>query len=383
MTAPPLATRRSSPPARGRLVLVFLCAVAFLDFVDTSIVNVALPSIQRDLHFSVQNLQWVVSGYIVTYGGFLLLGGRIADLLGRRRIAGGGHRRCSALASLAGGSRAERGDAGRRAPGPGARRRADVAGRAVDPHHQLQPGHRPGARRSARGAPSAGLASAVGVFLGGVLSAGPGWRWVFFVNLPVCARGPGRRVPADRRRPTRPSDESIGLDLRHAGRGPRHRRDAAADLHAWCGRPTTAGARRATIGELAGAAALLVAFVVNEARGARTRWCHCRSSGSRGWRAADAVQVIAMAGFYSMFFFVTLYMQNVLGFSPTRAGAAYVPVAVGWSRSPRSSAPGCSITRLGTPAADRGGRADRGRRGVLAVPHPRARLLSRPTCFPG
>src|ERR1700737_1976639 len=86
--APPepsfLATRR------GKLTLTFLCAVAFLDFADTSIVNVALPSIRHDLHFTIQNLQWVLSGYVLTYGGFLLLGGRAADLLGRRRILVGG-----------------------------------------------------------------------------------------------------------------------------------------------------------------------------------------------------------------------------------------------------------------------------------------------------
>src|SRR5579863_8407445 len=74
-----LATRH------GKLVLALLCAVGFLDFLDASIVNVALPSIARDLHFSVQNLQCVLSGYVVTYGGFLMLGGRFADLLGRRR----------------------------------------------------------------------------------------------------------------------------------------------------------------------------------------------------------------------------------------------------------------------------------------------------------
>ena len=79
-TRPFLATRR------GKLTLALLCAVAFLDFVDASIVNVALPSIRRDLHFSVQSLQWVPSGYLLTYGGFMLLGGRAADLLGRRRV---------------------------------------------------------------------------------------------------------------------------------------------------------------------------------------------------------------------------------------------------------------------------------------------------------
>src|SRR6185503_1019689 len=77
---PALATRR------GKQVLLLLLAVAMLDFVDASIVNVALPSIRSDLGFSIQNLQWVLSGYLLTYGGFMLLGGRAADLLGRRRL---------------------------------------------------------------------------------------------------------------------------------------------------------------------------------------------------------------------------------------------------------------------------------------------------------
>src|ERR1700748_2212958 len=83
----------ASPPAtsylstrRGKLTLLLLCFVAFLDFVDASIVNVALPSIRHDLHISVQNVQWVLSGYLLTYGGFMLLGGRAADLIGRRRV---------------------------------------------------------------------------------------------------------------------------------------------------------------------------------------------------------------------------------------------------------------------------------------------------------
>src|SRR5712664_2832428 len=75
-----LATRR------GKLTLILLCAVGFLDFVDASIVNIALPSIRQDLHFSPQGLEWVPSGYLLTYGGFMLLGGRAADLIGRRRV---------------------------------------------------------------------------------------------------------------------------------------------------------------------------------------------------------------------------------------------------------------------------------------------------------
>src|SRR5919109_2669411 len=95
-----LATRR------GKLMLAFLCLVGFLDFVDASIVNVALPSIRRDLHFSVGGLQWILSAYLLTYGGFMLLGGRAADLLGRRRILASGIV-VFALASLTGGGRHE------------------------------------------------------------------------------------------------------------------------------------------------------------------------------------------------------------------------------------------------------------------------------------
>ena len=91
-----LATRR------GRLTLTLLCLVAFLDFIDASIVNVALPSIRRDLGFSLEGLQWVPSGYLLTYGGFMLLGGRAGDLLGRRRVLLAGTALFS-LSSLAGG----------------------------------------------------------------------------------------------------------------------------------------------------------------------------------------------------------------------------------------------------------------------------------------
>src|SRR6516164_3884228 len=132
MTAPPLATFFLAT-RRGRLVLAFLLAVAFLDFLDASIVNIALPSIARDLHFSVQSLQWVLSGYIVTYGGFLLLGGRLADLIGRRRILVTGTA-LFGLASLAGGLAPNAGTLVGARLAQGVRRRADVAGRAVHPH---------------------------------------------------------------------------------------------------------------------------------------------------------------------------------------------------------------------------------------------------------
>ena len=131
-----LATRR------GKLLLLLLCAVQFLDVVDSSIMNVALPSIRRDLGFSAQDLQWVLSGYLVTYGGLLLLGGRAGDLLGRRRMLVAGTALFAAC-SLAGGLAVGRGHAGRRPARAGRRRGTDGAGRAVDPDHELQLRRRP------------------------------------------------------------------------------------------------------------------------------------------------------------------------------------------------------------------------------------------------
>src|ERR1700726_963685 len=180
--APPepsfLATRR------GKVTLTFLCAVAFLDFADTSIVNVALPSISHDLHFSIQNLQWVLSAYVLTYGGFLLLGGRAADLLGRRRILVGGTA-LFALSSVACGVAQSSGTlvAARLVQGVGAAMMSPAA------LSILTTSFNQGTERlKALGAwgAMAGAAPAVGVLAGGLLSGGPGWRWVFFVNPPIC-----------------------------------------------------------------------------------------------------------------------------------------------------------------------------------------------------
>src|SRR5436305_6507015 len=179
-TSPPsfLATRR------GKLTLALLAAIAFLDFVDASIVNVALPSIRHALHFSVQNLQWVLSGYLLTYGGFMLLGGRAADLLGRRRILVAGTS-LFALASLTGGLAGSEGMlvAARLVQGLGAAMMLPAALSTLTTTFNQGTD-----RLKALGAwgAMAGLASAVGVFLGGLLAGGPGWRWVFFVNPPIC-----------------------------------------------------------------------------------------------------------------------------------------------------------------------------------------------------
>src|ERR687887_81003 len=247
-----LATRR------GKLILALLCGVAFLDFVDASIVNVALPSIRTDLGFSVQNLQWVLSGYLLTYGGFMLLGGRAADLLGRRRVLLAGIL-VFALSSLTGGVAQDPAMlvAARLVQGIGAAMMVPAAlsiltttfSDGTDRHKAL----------GAWGG-IAGLASAVGVFLGGLLTEEASWRWLFWVNLPVSA--------------------------------------------------------------------LLLAFILNESRHANPL-APLSIFRINGLGAANAAQVMAIGAFYAMFFFLTLYMQNVLGFSQLQAGSAYLPATAG------------------------------------------------------
>jgi EmrB/QacA subfamily drug resistance transporter len=315
------------PPAsylanrRGRLTLLLLCAVQFLDVADSSIMNVALPSIRRDLGFSVESLQWVLSGYLVTYGGLLLLGGRAGDLLGRRRLLVAGTA-VFAACSLAGGLAVDAGMlvGARLGQGAGAALMAP-AGLSI-----LTTTFSSGDDRNRAlgvwGAVS-GLAAAAGVFLGGVLSQGPGWRWVLFVNLPVCAlilAGAYRLLPGGRAA-ARPA----GFDVPGAVLGTG---GMLLLVYALVRAPEQGWGNARTTGELATAGALLAAFIVAELR-RRDPLFPFSVFRVRGLAAANATQMIAFAAFVSVFFFLTLYMQNVLGYSPIRGGAAYLPVTAG------------------------------------------------------
>jgi EmrB/QacA subfamily drug resistance transporter len=314
-----LATRH------GKQTLALLLAVAFLDFVDASIVNVALPSIRSDLGFSIQNLQWVLSGYLLTYGGFMLLGGRAADLLGRRRLLVAGTA-LFGLSSLSAGLSTSEGVliGARMVQGLGAAMMLPAALSILTTTFT-----QPSDRHKALGAWGgiAGLASAAGVFLGGVLAGGPGWRWVFFVNLPVCLlvlRAAYRLVPADTARARLTGFDFPGALLVTAG--------MLLLVYTIVEAPDAGWGDARTIAGLAGAVAILSAFAVNELR-RRNPLFPFSILRIPGLAAADATQMIAMAGFYAMFFFITIYMQNVLGFSELGAGAAYLPttfsVAIG------------------------------------------------------
>ena len=334
VTVPPsfLATRR------GKLTLALLCAVAFLDFIDASIVNLALPSIRRDLHFSVQGLQWVLSGYLLTYGGFMLLGGRAGDLLGRRRVLVAGTA-LFGVSSLAGGF------AGSAGVLVGARLAQGVGAAMMLPAalSLLTTLFKEGSDRTTAlgvwGA-VAGLASAVGVFLGGVLTEGPGWRWVLFVNPPIAVLLLGAifwLITGERRRALLESFDIRGAVLATGG--------MLLLVYALVKAPDQGWGSARTIGELAAALALLAAFVINEQR-SKNPLVPLSIFRVKGLAAADVTQLIALAGFLSMFFFLTLYMQNVLGYSPIKAGAAYLPLTAGVAVSAGISSQ--LLARIGT-----------------------------------
>nr|WP_042182562.1 MFS transporter [Kibdelosporangium sp. MJ126-NF4] len=306
---------------RGKLILALLCSVGFLDFVDAVIINVALPSIQHRFDFSDQGLQWVATGYLLTYGGFMLLGGRAADLIGRRRVLVTGVV-LFALASLIGGlaTTASLLVGGRIVQGAGAALMMPAALSLLTTTFEEGPD-----RHRALGIWGGvlGLASAAGVLLGGVLTEKFGWRWVLLINPFVCVlllAAIYRLLPDDRRRASRASFDAPGAVFGTGG--------MLLLVYAVVEAPHAGWGSLSTIVRLAGAVLLLVAFVVNEHRRPNPLM-PLSIFRVRGLAAADATQLIAIAGFLSMFFFLTLYMQNVLGYSALRTGIVYLPVTVG------------------------------------------------------
>jgi EmrB/QacA subfamily drug resistance transporter len=308
-----LATRR------GKLILALLCSVAFLDFVDASIVNVALPSIRRALHFSVQGLQWVPSAYLLTYGGFMLLGGRAADLLGRRRVLVSGTALLG-VSSLIGGLAGSSGVlvGARLAQGIGAAMMLPAALSILTT--TFKDGKD---RHTALGVWGGvgGLASAVGVLSGGLLTEGLGWRWVMFVN-PIASvlvlGGIFALINTDRRRTQLANFDFLGALLATGG--------MLLLVYTLVEAPTVGWGDARTIGGLLGAVAVLGGFVANERRH-RNPLAPLSIFRINGLGFSDITQLIAFAGFLAMFFFLTLYMQNVLHFSAIETGAAYVPLA--------------------------------------------------------
>jgi EmrB/QacA subfamily drug resistance transporter len=306
---------------RGVAILLLLSLVQFMDVLDASILNIALPSIKRDLDFSQQSLQWVVNGYILTYGGFLLLGGRAADLLGRRRILVTGLL-VFAGASLTGGL-AHSGSlliGARFAQGLGAAMLSPAALSSLTTTFRSARD-----RNTALGvwAAVSGLGGAAGVLFGGLLTEGPGWRWVLFVNIPFSAIafiGAFALLRRERKSARLASFDALGAFLVTGG--------MLLLVYALVKAPDVGWGATRTIAELTVSALILVAFVANELRVANPL-VPLSILRVKGVAAADGTQMVMLAGLLPMFFFLTLYMQTVLHYSPIQTGTAYLPLTGG------------------------------------------------------
>ena len=303
------------------VVLVLVCLAQFMVILDATIVNVALPSIQRDLEMSDANLQWVVNAYALLFGGFLLLGGRAGDLIGRKRIFLVGVI-IFTLASLVCGLAQNELSLilARGVQGLGA---AFVSPAALS---IVTTTFKEGAERTKALGVWAAIAvggGAVGLLLGGILTDTLSWPWIFFVNVPV-------------------GIVTFILSLRLV---PESKDEAAHKTFDLPGAVTVTGGLIALVygivrssqsgwgsaevlGFLALAAVLLVGFVVIERRSAEPL-VRLSIFAVRTVRGANAVMFLVACGLFAMFFINTLYVQRVLGYSPLEAGLAFLPFTVG------------------------------------------------------
>jgi EmrB/QacA subfamily drug resistance transporter len=305
---------------RRWLALALLCVAQFVVVLDASIVNVALPTIGESLHFSQDNLSWVVNAYVLTFGGFLLLGGRLADLLGRRRVFMGGLV-LFALASLAGGFANSESAliAARAVQGLGAAILSPAALSIVTT--TFSDGAERNKALGAWGA-VAGSGGAAGVLLGGVLTEYVGWEWVLWVNVPIglAAAALAPRLIAESRAEsaTRAFDFAGALSVT-AG--------LATLVYALVEAPDAGWGSTQTVGLLALAAGLLAVFVAVERRSSAPL-VPFSIFRLRTLTGANLVGILTGASLFSMFFFISLYMQNVLGYSAIKTGLSYLPLAV-------------------------------------------------------
>ena len=318
------ASTQASTPERGVspwLVLVLVCMAQFMVILDATIVNVALPSIQKDLKMSEASLQWIVNAYALLFGGFLLLGGRAGDLLGRKRVFLVGiviFTIASLLNGLAPSS--EFLIIFRGVQGLGA---ALIAPAALS---IITTTFAEGAERTKAMGVWAAIAvggSAVGLVLGGILVETLSWPWIFYVNIPVgiaVFMAALRFVPESRDEHAHKSFDLAGAVTVTAGLIILVYAIVKAQQKGW-GSAHTLG-----LGALS--FALLAAFVVIERRSAEPL---VRLSIFRAptIRSANVVMLFVASGIFAMFFFNTLYIQRVLGFSPIQAGLAFLPFTVG------------------------------------------------------
>jgi EmrB/QacA subfamily drug resistance transporter len=302
-------------------VLVLVCIAQFMVILDATIVNVALPSIQHGLHFTASSLQWIVNSYALVFGGFLLLGGRASDLLGRQRLFVAGLA-VFTVASLINGIATSSGMlvGGRALQGLGAALVSPAALSIVTTTFAE------GAERTkALGIWSAIAAGggAVGLVLGGLLTETLSWRWVFFINLPIgiAAALLSLRYVANSRAENRPDTADVaGAVTVTSGLLVLVYAIVKAQDYGW----TSAK----TLGLGALAAVLLGSFVVIELR-SKAPLIRLGIFRLRSLTASNVAMLLVASGLFSMFYFAGIYLQEVLNYGPLKAGLAFLPFTLG------------------------------------------------------
>jgi EmrB/QacA subfamily drug resistance transporter len=313
-----MLTNETASPRPKRLALALLCTVQFMVVLDVAIVNVALPSIQTDLGFSQENLQWVISAYALLFGGFLLLGGRAADLLGRRRVFLAGLVVFSAASLLSGLAWSDGVLIGSRAlQGLGS---AIISPAALSILTTMFAEGRE--RNTALGAWGAvgAFGAVAGVLLGGILTDLLSWEWIFYVNVPV-GIGAFALTPlllAESRDAAAQSFDFPGAALVTGGLVVLVYALTQANDYGWGSPETTVF--------FAASAALLGAFVAWESR-TRDPLMPFSIFRLRTLVGANVAGLVLGTVVFSMFLMLTLYMQQVLGYSPLGTGVAYLAVA--------------------------------------------------------
>ena len=303
------------------LILSIACVAQFMVVLDVSVVNVALPHIGHDLRMSENKAQWIINAYVLTFAGFLLLGGRAADLFGRRKVylLGIG---VFTLASVAAGF-AQNGS-----EMITARAVQGIGGAILSPATltiivtTFQGPRLP--RAIGAWSAVAGAGGAVGGLAGGLLTGLASWRWVFFVNVPfgIAAATVASLFLLERRN----QDATFKLDVTGAilvtG-------GLTSLIYGVVNTTTSGWTSSSTISWLIGSALLLTGFIFWEVRVASHPLVPFRIFQSRPLSVANVVMVLAGGAFFAMWYFLTYYFQNILGYGAVRAGFAFLPMAVG------------------------------------------------------
>ena len=315
----------ASPPGeavdnRRWFVLVLVCIAQFMVVLDATITNVALPSIQTGLDFSTSSLQWVVNAYTLAFGGFLLLGGRAADFVGRRRLFVLGvivFTGASLVCGLAQSS--EMLIAARALQGLGAAMVSPAALSIVTTTFREGPER---AKALSVWAAIAVGGAAIGLLMGGVLTEYLSWEWVFFVNVPVGVIAillSLRFIPESRQADTNGVDV-LGAITVTAGLTLLVYAIVKTQDYGW--------ASAETIGMAVGAAALLTAFVLIELR-SKAPLVRLGIFRQRSLTGANLAMLAVTGGMFAIFYFASLYVQQTLGFTPVQAGLAFLPLTAG------------------------------------------------------